>query len=99
MVFTIPWRTPVTLRAAPTLDCGAGEPCTPSSEGALWEAPVAIPSRVHYAAAATAGESVLTFTDRQLPRGIPVPEQPAAIEMWNLWRALSEPTLGGNVHV
>ncbi len=63
------------------------------------EAPVAIPSRVHYAAAATAGESVLTFMDRQLPRGIPVPEQPAAIEMWKLWRALSEPTLGGNVHV
>jgi chromosome partitioning protein len=63
------------------------------------EAPVAIPSRVHYAAAATAGESVLTFTDRQLPRGVPVPEQPAASEMWTLWRALSEPARGGDVHV
>ena len=63
------------------------------------EAPVAIPSRVHYAAAATAGESVLTFTDRQLPRGIPVPEQPAAVEMWKLWRALSEPARGGNFDV
>jgi cellulose biosynthesis protein BcsQ len=39
------------------------------------EAPVSIPSRVHdYAAAATAGESVLTYTDRQFPRGVPVPE-------------------------
>lgn len=63
------------------------------------EAPVAISSRIHYAAASTAGESVLTFTDRQLPRGISVPEQPAAIEMWKLWHALSEPALGGNAHV
>lgn len=63
------------------------------------EAPVAIPSRVHYAAAATAGESVLTFTDRQLPQGIPVREPPAASEMWKLWGALSEPFFGGNVDV
>ena len=62
------------------------------------EAPVAIPSRIHYAAAATAGESVLTWTDRQLPRGIAVAEPPAATEMWKLWRALSEPFLGGPVH-
>jgi cellulose biosynthesis protein BcsQ len=65
----------------------------------LGEAVVAIPSRIHYAAASTAGESVLTYTDRQLPSGIPVPEQPAAVEMWKLWRALSEPALGGNPHV
>jgi chromosome partitioning protein len=63
------------------------------------EAPVPIPSRVHYAAAATAGESVFTYSDRQLPRGVPVPEAPAAIEMWKLWRALSEPALEGNAHV
>jgi chromosome partitioning protein len=60
------------------------------------EAPVAVSSRVHYAAAATAGESVLTYTDRQLPSGVPLREQPAAIEMWTLWRALSEPVLGGH---
>jgi chromosome partitioning protein len=63
------------------------------------EAPVAIPSRIHYAAAATAGESVLTYTDRQLPHGMQIPEQPAAIEMWKLWRALSEPALGSSAHV
>ena len=62
------------------------------------EAPVAIPSRIHYAAAATAGESVLTWTDRQLPRGIPVAEPPAATEMWKLWNSLSEPFFGGPVH-
>ena len=63
------------------------------------EAPGPIPQRVHYAAAATAGESVFTYTDRQLPPGVPVREQPAAIEMWKLWRALAEPALGGNTHV
>ncbi len=62
------------------------------------EAPVPIPSRVHYAAAATAGESVLTYTDRWLPRGVPIREQPAAIEMRKLWHALAEPALGGSAH-
>ena len=62
------------------------------------EAPVPIPARVHYAAAATAGESVFTYTDRQLPRGVPIREQPAAVEMGKLWRALAEPALGGNGH-
>jgi len=62
------------------------------------EAPVPIPSRVHYAAAATAGESVFTYTDRQLPRGVPIREQPAAIEMGKLWRALAESALGGGGH-
>ena len=63
------------------------------------EAPVPIASRIHYAAAATAGESVLTYTDRQLPQGVPLREQPAAIEMRTLWHALAEPVLGGNGRV
>jgi chromosome partitioning protein len=63
------------------------------------EPPILVPSRTHYAAAATHGESVLTYADRKVPRGVPVREAPAAAEMWTLWRALSGLALGGNGHV
>jgi cellulose biosynthesis protein BcsQ len=49
----------------------------------------------HYAAAATAGESVLTCSDRTLPRRMRPREPPAAREMLALWRLVSLPALGG----